>query len=399
MSWQALPITKVARIVGGGTPSKANGSFWNGDIPWVSPKDMAYTEIADAEDHITQAAVEQSATQVVPPSSVLIVVRSGILARRLPVALAQNAVALNQDMKALICEPPLRPKFLAYFLQFKEREILSGFVKRGATVHSIEMSRFNRIQVPIPAPSEQRRIVEILDQADVLRKRAREADAKAARILPALFLKMFGDPATNPMGWPDKPLAKLCNPKQWPTISTRELKDSGFPVYGANGQIGFYDTYNHEYATVLITCRGATCGTVGVCAPKSYVTGNAMALDDPNLEETSIEFLKWFLRTRGLSDTITGSAQPQITRASLTPVRVFVPPKKLVDDFSKQTSDIEALNQVCVRAKAGIEALFSVLLSRAFSGRLTAKWREAHMQELLAEIQKQARLLNLPMPA
>jgi type I restriction enzyme S subunit len=254
------------------------------------------------------------------------------------------------------------------------------------------------LDVPVVSPSEQRRIVEILDQADALRKLRREADAKTARILPVLFLKMFGDPAANPMGWPDEPLAKLCNPKQWPTISTRELKESGFPVYGANGRIGFFDKFNHEHATVLITCRGATCGTVGVCTPKSYVTGNAMALDDPDPDKTSIEFLKWFLRLRGLSDTISGSAQPQITRAGLAPVRVFTPNETLVGVFSKRVREVESMYEACKRAGAEVEKLFSLMLARAFSGQLTNTWRQDHMQELLAEMQEQARLLNLPLP-
>jgi type I restriction enzyme S subunit len=57
-------------------------------------------------------------------------------------------------------------------------------------------------------------------------------------------------------------LTALCRPKQWKTISTRDLKSKGYPVYGANGKIGFYDIYTHENPTLLITCRGATCGTI-----------------------------------------------------------------------------------------------------------------------------------------
>jgi type I restriction enzyme S subunit len=75
-------------------------------------------------------------------------------------------------------------------------------------------------------------------------------------------------------------LTEICNPKQWKTITSSELEDEGFPVFGANGVIGYYHNYNHEEATILITCRGATCGTLNICSQKSYVTGNAMALDD-----------------------------------------------------------------------------------------------------------------------
>ena len=80
-------------------------------------------------------------------------------------------------------------------------------------------------------------------------------------------------------------LTDICRPKQWKTISTAQLKESGYPVYGANGKIGFYNEYTHEFPTLLITCRGATCGTVNISEPNSYVNGNAMALD--NLSKAS----------------------------------------------------------------------------------------------------------------
>ena len=73
-------------------------------------------------------------------------------------------------------------------------------------------------------------------------------------------------------------LSDVCRPKQWKTISKSQLTTEGYPVYGANGRIGFYSEYNHELPTLLITCRGATCGALNVCEPRSYVTGNAMAL-------------------------------------------------------------------------------------------------------------------------
>ncbi len=71
-------------------------------------------------------------------------------------------------------------------------------------------------------------------------------------------------------------LVDVCKPKQWKTISANQLKNAGYPVYGANGKIGYYSEYTHEFPTILITCRGATCGTVNICDAKSYVNGNAI---------------------------------------------------------------------------------------------------------------------------
>jgi type I restriction enzyme S subunit len=126
--------------------------------------------------------------------------------------------------------------------------------------------------------------------------------------------------------WPVAPLHEFCNPKQWPTIPQTAFVDEGYPVYGANGKIGFYTEFNHERSTVLITCRGATCGTINVSEPKSYVTGNAMALDDLDDSRVSPKYLVYALRQVGLAKAITGTAQPQITRQSLTAISIPLPP-------------------------------------------------------------------------
>lgn len=116
-------------------------------------------------------------------------------------------------------------------------------------------------------------------------------------------------------------LTDICRPKQWKTISTSDLHESGYPVYGANGKIGFYHKYTHEFPTVLITCRGATCGTLNISEPKSYVNGNAMALDNLN-DNYSLKYLYYILIARGLNDVVSGSAQPQITRENLSKVKI-----------------------------------------------------------------------------
>jgi len=120
-------------------------------------------------------------------------------------------------------------------------------------------------------------------------------------------------------------LTSICRPKQWKTISTRDLKSEGYPVYGANGKIGFYNTYTHENPTILITCRGATCGSINISESKSYVNGNAMALDNLS-KDVDLFFLKHYLEYRKLDDVISGSAQPQITGQGLANIQIPLPP-------------------------------------------------------------------------
>ena len=159
----------------------------------------------------------------------------------------------------------------------------------------------------------------------------------------------------------EKGLCELCNPKQWKTVSTSELTSTGYPVYGANGVIGYYSNYNHDKETLLITCRGATCGTLNICKPFSYINGNAMALDDLS-DEIDIKYLYYFLLSRGLSDTITGSAQPQIVRQSLKNVRVIYPnldaQKRIIYVFGKADELLSIRKQQIAKLDELVKAQF-----------------------------------------
>lgn len=137
-------------------------------------------------------------------------------------------------------------------------------------------------------------------------------------------------------------LTNICTPKQWKTIPTSELLSIGYPVYGANGIIGYYNTYNHEQAVITITCRGASCGTINITKPKSYITGNAMCLDNVR-EDINLKYLYYNLLSFDFNKVISGSAQPQITRQGLEKVEISIcPPTEQISIVSILTS-IESL--------------------------------------------------------
>ena len=98
------------------------------------------------------------------------------------------------------------PRYLAYYLRSPDFVAQASHHVAGAKMPRVVMDWFWEHEVPLPSPSEQKRIIELLDEADRLHRLCREADAIATRVLPALFQKMFGDPTTNPMGWEEKPL-------------------------------------------------------------------------------------------------------------------------------------------------------------------------------------------------
>jgi type I restriction enzyme S subunit len=183
-----------------------------------------------------------------------------------------------------------------------------------------------------------------------------------------------------PEGWATVKLFDVCRPKQWTTISTKELTQTGFPVYGANGKIGYYSKYNHEHPTILITCRGATCGRINVSEPRSYVNGNAMSLDDLQENVMQLSFLSYALEQRGLNDTITGSAQPQITRQSLDAVSLRLAPlaeqRRIVAKLEGLLTKVSTTQQRLSRVPGLLKRFRQSVLAAACSGKLTADWRE-----------------------
>ncbi|HHH4236987.1 restriction endonuclease subunit S [Enterobacter chengduensis] len=113
--------------------------------------------------------------------------------------------------------------------------------------------------------------------------------------------------------WEKKLLSDVADVYQPKTISQSMMSDSGYPVYGANGVIGFYQEFNHETEQIAVTCRGSTCGIVNWTQAKSWITGNAMVINTDNYSYVSKKFLFYTLNGSDLKYLISGSGQPQIT--------------------------------------------------------------------------------------
>ena len=142
--------------------------------------------------------------------------------------------------------------------------------------------------------------------------------------------------------WKSVFLGDISKPQQWKTISSSELTEIGYPVFGANGYIGFYPKYNHINETIAVTCRGATCGEVTLVKAKSYITGNAMSIDEINENEHSTLYIYYALCFRGFKDVISGSAQPQIVGNAIRKVTFQIP---CLEEQTKIASFLSAVDE------------------------------------------------------
>lgn len=157
-----------------------------------------------------------------------------------------------------------------------------------------------------------------------------------------------------PENWAQCKLDAICSVYQSKTISTKELVEDGrYAVYGANGEIGRYNKYNHTDSEVLITCRGATCGRINVSRPFSWINGNAMVVH-PHSNNLRKDFLYYYLTSINFAPYISGSAQPQITRVSLQPLKLPLPP------LAEQGRIVAKIEELFAGIDAGVENLKAV---------------------------------------
>ena len=171
-------------------------------------------------------------------------------------------------------------------------------------------------------------------------------------------------------------VAKLYQPK---TISSKMLVTDGkYDVYGANGIIGKYDKFNHEEEEFLITCRGATCGNVHITKPFSWINGNAMVVKPFDQELLSLEYLKFVFSNKGrIQKAISGSAQPQITRSTLTTIKIPIAPlpeqRAIVAKIEELFSDLDKGIADLKKAQDQLKVYRQAVLKKAFEGEYPQK--------------------------
>ena len=233
MVWPHVELDRLADIRGGATPRRDNASYWNGDIPWVTPTDLpkpgeGIVDVEKTADAITGEALASCSASLMPPGTVLFSSRASIG----KIGIASVPLSTNQGFANLIPHPGLESRYLAWCLHFHSSRIAS--LAGSTTFKEVSKSVLKRYRIPFPPLSVQRRIVEILDEADRLRSLRLEANLKAKRILSALFVRTFGDPATNPMGWRIAPLGDAIVDTQYGTSKRAHASGKGIPILRMN---------------------------------------------------------------------------------------------------------------------------------------------------------------------
>ncbi|MFR3515456.1 restriction endonuclease subunit S [Veillonella parvula] len=189
--WNLTSLESVCQsIYGGGTPSKKIKEYYMGTIPWVTSKDMKSDIIVDSIEHITQVAIDNSSTKIIPPKSVLIVIRSGILKHTLPVCINKSRVTINQDLKALVLDERCKAIYLQYLLKALEKDILSGV--RAVTADNIEFNSLKKRKIPIPPINIQIKFSQMVNQINKLKSDVQKSIDETQLLMDSLMQEYFG---------------------------------------------------------------------------------------------------------------------------------------------------------------------------------------------------------------
>lgn len=395
--WQTAILGDVTSFKGGGTPSKSVAAYWNGDVPWVSPKDMKSDVISSSTDSITRDAVDNSAASLIPKGSILIVVRSGILARTVPTGITARELTVNQDIKALCPNSNLDKNFLRCFMLSKEREILK-LVTRGATVHRLATDSLKNIKIPLPPLTEQKRIVAILDEVFAGIDRATANAEKNLENAKELFESYLNEVFTKKgEGWVEKTLDEICiefgrgkskhRPRNdpslyggaYPFIQTGDISKADHVILAhmqTYSEVGLAQSRLWPKGTICLAIVGATIGETGVldfeaCFPDSVI---GMIVDPKEADTFCIEYmLQHFKET--IKDKGKGSARHNINLGTFKGHKFPIPPivvqKEVVfnlDRLSEETKTLEAIYQKKLK---DLTELKQSILQKAFSGELT----------------------------
>jgi type I restriction enzyme S subunit len=281
----------------------------------------------------------------------------------------------NQAICGILPSEKFVPEFLYYFLLAKKDDLVAQAT--GNAQPNISQIKIKNTEVPVLPLPEQQRIVALLDEAFAglaAAKANAERNIQNARALFESHLQSVFSQRGE--GWVEVTLGEVCEMYQPKTIGLKDLVSDGqYPVFGANGIIGRYDKFNHEEPQLLITCRGATCGSVNISEPFSWITGNAMVVR-PLGATLDLGYLEYAFRGGiNTSEAITGSAQPQITRTNLSPLAISFPfsveeQQRLAARFQSLAAETQRLTRLYERKLAALEELKKSLLHQAFNGEL-----------------------------
>ena len=356
--WCTSTIGENFRLSSGLTPStKEKAYFNNGIIPWINSGELKNKYISSTENKLTLDAVKKHNLTIYPMDTMVIAiygleaagVRGKASITKMDSTISQSCMAFNSLGNVLT-------QFM-YYVYKKEAQILGTRYAQGTKQQNLSSDLLSSYKLLYPSKEEQLKIVNFLslidEKIETQIKIINDLKAQKNYIIHSIFSKLNSKLVLI------TDIAEIYQPQ---TISSANFDESAeFPVFGANGIIGYYEKYNHENEQICIACRGASVGTINLSKKKSWITGNSMVINSDNYDDIiDKKFLYYQLMFIDFNKYISGSGQPQITRESLKNLKIKVP------SLEAQQLISNILNHIDLKITIELKLLCQYQLQKAF---------------------------------
>ncbi|GAX37303.1 restriction endonuclease subunit S [Nodularia sp. NIES-3585] len=395
LSWPIISFKEVAEVVTGTTPLTSHPEYYGGSLPFIGPAELGKVEsITQSPKSLSHDGSKQA--RLLPAETVLVCCIGATIGK---VGFSGTQLATNQQINALVCNKDIVfPRYVFHYCQTLES--LIRHQGASTTLPLLPKGRFQEIEIPIPPLEEQRRIAEILDHAEKLRSKRREAIAQLNTLTQAIFLEMFGDPVKNPKGWKRLPFAELLTniDSGWsPICLDRRVfgEEWGVLKLGAVTWCEYNPTENKALppgvepnqnlevkSGDLLFTRKNTYELVAACALVRETPPRLMMSDlifrfrlcaDAGVNSYYLhQLLIYPTKRRNIQKLAGGSASsmPNISKAKLQTTLIEVPPLALQQEFTQRVEAVEKLKASHRALLSELDALFASLQHRAFRGEL-----------------------------
>jgi type I restriction enzyme, S subunit len=393
ISWPTIALGETCEIISGATPKSTVEEYWDGDILWATPKDLSVLNakfIEETPRKLTSSGLKSCAAKILPENSVLFSSRAPIGL----VAINTKPMATNQGFKSMVPKNGIIDASYLYWWLVTHRVFLES-KGRGATFKEVSKAIVEKIQIPLPPLEEQKRIAGILDAADILRAKRREALARLDDLLQATFLDLFGDPVTNPKGWEVTKIGNHVKVLGGYAFKSADFREEGFPIIRISNLkgdsidltdcarvpaelLGKGSRFKLHPDDTLIAMSGATTGKLG-CVPNNldfdlYLNQRVGAFRVPEECLVHQQYLRSLLGSpfyqQHVWNLAGGAAQPNISGKQLESAIIPLPPLDLQQRFAEIVSSVEEQKAKMRKHLEQLDDLFASLQQRAFRGDL-----------------------------
>lgn len=381
-------LDQCCRIVSGATPKTSKNEYWDGDVLWVTPKDLNSLEgiyISDTPRKLTISGLESCSAELLPANSVL-------LSSRAPIGyVAINSVpmATNQGFKSLVPDLDLLDARYLYFWLKEKRSYLEA-LGNGATFKEISKAVVSRVEIELPSLDFQIRAANILELVDSLRAKRRKALEQLNALAQAIFIEMFGDPVLNPKGWETKRLGELGRVVTGNTPSRSRADYYGGEVEWIKSDNinspSYYLTEAVERLTqagkavarvvpagsVLVTCIAGSPECIGNAglADREVAFNQQINALVPERVESHFLYAHFLFGKKLVQRASTSGMKGMVSKSKFEEIEFIYPPHELQNEYSQKIRHIQKVRERCQQANAELDALFSSLQHRAFRGEL-----------------------------